>query len=276
MILNEYIDPEFKKLLNNTYKIEVDNRKIDETVFTSLWNRADPWFEKPNSRRSTSKESWSGVTRFQLKERNFFLKKQQDYFAYSIKPPFKRMLLQREFENLKLFKSLKIPSLNCVYFGIRKKVHHTQAILITKSLDNYISLLEAKKQYLDLPGQEQRKIKRSAITSVAELVKKAHLSGLMHNYLYLKHIYIDKNFCKTGEKPSLEPVCRFIDLDRARKARYNSKKQLRDLDTLNRINRRSPAVDVKDKIYFLIKYLNKTSCDKDVRKLIKRIKEISK
>ena len=47
MILNEYIDPEFKKLLNNTDKIEVDNRKIDETVFTSLWNRADPWFEKP-------------------------------------------------------------------------------------------------------------------------------------------------------------------------------------------------------------------------------------
>ena len=83
MILNEYIDPEFKKLLNNTDKIEVDNRKIDETVFASLWNRADPWFEKPNSRRSTSKESWSGVTRIQLKERNFFLKKQQDYFAYS-------------------------------------------------------------------------------------------------------------------------------------------------------------------------------------------------
>jgi hypothetical protein len=75
MILNEYIDPEFKKLLNNTDKIEVDNRKIDETVFTSLWNRADPWFEKPNSRRSTSKESWSGVARVQLKERNFFLKK---------------------------------------------------------------------------------------------------------------------------------------------------------------------------------------------------------
>jgi hypothetical protein len=95
----------------------------------------------------------------------------------------------------------------------------------------------------------------------------------MHNYLYLKHIYIDKNFCKTGGKPSHEPVCRFIDLDGARKARYNSKKQLRDLDTLNR---RSPTVEVKDKIYFLIKYLNKTSCDKDVKKLIKRINKFSR
>ncbi len=145
------------------------------------------------------------------------------------------MLFHREFENIKLFKSLKIPSLDIVYFGIRKSGRHTQAILITKSLDNYISLLEAKKQYLDLPGPKQHKIKRAAIESVAELVRKAHLPGLMHNYFYPKHVYIDKNFCKTGEKPSHEPVCRFIDLDGAKKASYNSKKQLRDLDTLNRI-----------------------------------------
>ena len=107
MTLKVYIDPEFKKLLNITNEIEVDNRKIDKAVFAGLWNRADPWVEKPNFKRSTSKESWSGVTRIQFKEHNFFLKKQQDYFAYSIKPPFKRMLFQREFENIKLFKSLK-------------------------------------------------------------------------------------------------------------------------------------------------------------------------
>jgi hypothetical protein len=57
MILNEYIDSEFKKLLNTTDKIEVNNRKIDETIFNSLWNRTDPWVEKPNFRRDTSKES---------------------------------------------------------------------------------------------------------------------------------------------------------------------------------------------------------------------------
>jgi hypothetical protein len=41
-------------------------------IFGRGWGRL---LEKPNSRRSTSKESWSGVTRVQLKERNFFLKK---------------------------------------------------------------------------------------------------------------------------------------------------------------------------------------------------------
>jgi hypothetical protein len=276
MILKEYIDPEFKKLLDITDKIEVDNRKIDKTVFASLWDRADPWFEKPNFRRSISKESWSGVTKIQLNNHNFFLKKQQDYFAYSVKPPFKKLLLQREFENIKLFNSFKIPCLDVVYFGVRKKENHVQGILITKSLDNYISLLEAKKQYLDLSGSEELKIKRDAITKIAELVKKMHLSGLMHNYLYLKHIYIDKDFCKTGRSPSHDSVCRFIDLDGARKTTYNSTKQLRDLDTLNRINKRSPALSLNEKIYFLIKYLNKTNCDKDVRNLIKRINKINK
>lgn len=42
MILNEYIDPGFKKLLSTTDKIEFDNIKIDETVFTGLWNSAAP------------------------------------------------------------------------------------------------------------------------------------------------------------------------------------------------------------------------------------------
>ncbi len=75
MILNEYIDPEFKKLLNISDEIDIDNRKIDETVFAGLWNRDNPWVEEPNFRRSTLKESWSGVTRIQLKGYNFFLKK---------------------------------------------------------------------------------------------------------------------------------------------------------------------------------------------------------
>jgi hypothetical protein len=167
MILKEYIDPEFKNLLDITDVKEVNNRKTAKTLFKSLWNRTDPWFEKPNFRRSTSKESWSGITKIQLNKHNLFLKKQQDYFAYSIKPPFKKLLLQREFENIKLFKSFKIPCLDVVYFGVRKKENHVQGLLVTKSLDSYISLLEAKKHYLNLSGSEEIKIKKDAITKIA-------------------------------------------------------------------------------------------------------------
>ncbi|MCK5098268.1 MAG: hypothetical protein KAR45_09195, partial [Desulfobacteraceae bacterium] len=103
--------------------------------------------------------------------------------------------------------------------------------------------------------------------------KKTHESGLMHRCLYPKHIYLDKDFCKTGEQQTDDPVCRFIDLESARKVPCRSTKQLRDLETLNR---RSPAISQRDKLYFLLKYLNKTSLDNDAKKLIKQIQRISR
>ncbi|MCK5100089.1 MAG: hypothetical protein KAR45_18405 [Desulfobacteraceae bacterium] len=268
MIHREYIDPEFNNFL-------ISNN--EKTHFTNLWNRDDPWFEEPNIGRRDSKSAWSGVSRIQYNGHAFFLKKQENYFSYSVKPPIRQLIVQKEYANIQLFESLKIPTLDVVYFGIRKKsgniLGKTQGILITKALDNYISLNEAQEQFFNIHKPEQLKIKRIVIAKVAALVKKTHKSGLMHRCLYPKHIYIDKDFCKTGEKQTNEPVCRFIDLESARKAPYNSKKQLRDLETLNR---RSPTVKLKDKVYFLLKYLNKTSLDKDARKLIKRIQKITR
>ena len=268
MIINEYIDPEFKTLL-------ISNNELNS--FKSLWNRNDPWFEEPNLGRRDSKSAWSGVSKIQFSGQHFFLKKQENYFSYSIKPPFRRLMVQKEYENIQLFEFLKIPTMDAVYFGIRKKpgsmTGKAQGILITKALDNYIPLDEAQEQNRGLHGSEQLKIKRALIANIAALIQKTHLSGLMHHCLYPKHIYIDKDFCKTGKKQSKAPVCRFIDLESARKVSYNSKKQLRDLETLNR---RLPMLSSKDKIYFLLRYLNKTSIDKDVGQLIKRINKISR
>ena len=268
MISKEYIDPEFKEIIDSNSK---------KTFFKNLWNRNDPWFEEPNIGRRDSKNAWSGVSRIQYNGHAFFLKKQENYFSYSIKPPFRRLIVQKEYANIQLFESLKVPCLDVVYFGLRKKPGNafgkTQGILITKALDNYISLNEAQEQYWGLYGSEQLIIKRAVIANIAALVKKTHESGLMHRCLYPKHIYIDKDFCKTGEQQTNDPVCRFIDLESARKVSYNSTKQLRDLETLNR---RSPGISQRDKLYFLLKYLNKTSLDNDARKLIKRIQRVSR
>ena len=264
MISKEYIDPEFKKFLI------INNEK---THFKSLWNRNDPWFEEPNIGRRDSKSAWSGVSRIDENGQAFFLKKQENYFSYSVKPPFRQLIVQKEFANIQLFKSLMIPCLDVVYFGIRKKSGKTQGILVTKALDDYISLHDIEVQYKELHGSGQFRIKRAVIEKIAALIQKTHESGLMHRCLYPKHIYIDKIFLKTGEQKTKEPVCRFIDLESARKVSYNSKKQLRDLETLNR---RLLKVGQRDKLYFLLKYLNKTSLDKEIRKLIKRIQKISR
>jgi hypothetical protein len=268
MRFKEYIDPEFKKLFNI---------KNNRTVFKALWNRNDPWFEEPNLGRRDSKSAWSGVARIQYNGDAFFLKKQENYFAYSVKPPFRQLVVQKEYANIQLFESLKIPCLDVVYFGVKKKLGKTRGMLITKALDNYLSLNAAQEQYCNFQEtdqiQEQRRIKKAVIASIAQLIQKAHVSGLMHNCLYPKHIYIDKDFFNTGIQKQGNPVCRFIDLEGARKVAYKSKKQLRDLETLNR---RLPTLNFKDKIYFLLQYLNTTSVDRNVRKVIKRIKDISR
>ena len=264
MISKEHIDPEYKNFLI------ASNEK---THFKSLWNRNDPWFEEPNLGRRDSKKAWSGVSKIVCDGHAFFLKKQENYFTYSVRPPFRQLIVQKEYTNIQLFKSLKIPCLDVVYFGIRKQEGKTQGILITKSLENYISLHDIQLQRKKSHGSEQFRIKRAVIEKIAALVKKTHKSGLMHRCLYPKHIYVEKDFYKTGEQQTKEPVCRFIDLESARKASYNSKKQLRDLETLNR---RLPALHFKDKVYFLLQYLNKTNTDNDVRDMIKRIKDISR
>ena len=254
-----------------------DNKNIDQINFDSLWERNDPWFEEPNLGRRDSKSAWSGVARIQYNGDAFFLKKQENYFAYSVKPPFRQLVVQKEYANIQLFESLKIPCLDVVYFGVKKKLGKTRGIIITKALDNYTSLNQALKQYHDFQEtdhlQEQRRIKKAVIASIAELIQKTHVSGLMHNCLYPKHIYIDNDFFKTGIRKPGKPVCRFIDLEGARKVSYKSKKQLRDLETLNR---RLPTLNFKDKIYFLLRYLNTTSLDQNVRNFIKRIKDISR
>jgi hypothetical protein len=264
MIFKEYIDPLFKTLLAS------NNEK---THFKSLWNRNDPWFEEPNLGRRDSKKAWSGVSRIVFNDQAFFLKKQENYFTYSVKPPFRQLIVQKEYANIQLFKSYKIHCLDVVYFGTRKKSGKTQGIIITKALDDYISLHDIELQHKKLHGAEQFRIQQAVIKEIASLVKKTHESGLMHRCLYPKHIYIEKHFFETGEQETKRPLCRFIDLESARKVSYNSKKQLRDLETLNR---RLPTLNFKGKLYFLLQYLDKTETDKDVRNMIKRINDISR
>jgi len=268
MIKREFVDPEF---------IELVDANNEELLFENLWSREDPWFEEPNIGRRDSKKAWSGVSRIIFKGNTFFLKKQENYFSYSVQPPLRQLLVEKEYSNIQLFKSYNIPCLDFVYFGVRKMpggiLGKTQGILITKALDNYLPLDKVQANFWEAQGAEYQTIRKAIITSLAALVAQTHKSGLMHRCLYPKHIYIDKDFCETGEQKTFDPVCRFIDLESARKMPYKSTKQLRDLETLNR---RSPSTSLGDKLYFLLKYLNKNRLDKDVRQLIERIKKISR
>ena len=135
--MKEFINPDFKNLLTEEGMAD----------FESLWNRDDPWFEKPNKGRS--KNGWSGVCRLTIGTRNFFLKKQQNFFAYSIKKPFGESLVEREYENLKMFNLLSVPCMTVVYFGVRKGSGGLEGLLMTEALDDYISLDDLCRKWQD-------------------------------------------------------------------------------------------------------------------------------
>ncbi len=264
MAIKEYIDPEFEQLMG---------RKHDQTAFKLLWDRDDPWFDEPNIGRRDSKKAWSGVTKIRYNNHAFFLKKQENYFTYSVRPPLRQLVVQKEYSNIKLFESLGIPTLDIVYLGISKKLKKNRGIIITKALDRYMPLDEVEKIFLSPVKPGQIKIKKAVIKGIAKLIQKTHMHGLMHNCLYPKHIYVNKEFCETGQENCHAPAVRFIDLEGAKKVSKKSSRQLRDLETLNR---RLPALENKYKIYFLLNYLNKTSLDQEARQLIKKVKSISR
>jgi hypothetical protein len=254
--MNEFVDPFWQELLEK-------NKAVN---FEQLWERNDPWFEKPNSGRS--KNGWSGVCRIELDGRFFFLKKQENFLTYSLKAPLGQSLVVKEKNNLVSFNNLNVPCMKLVYFGVRKFEGRVQGMIMTEALNGYISLDEAIVGYGRLPLEKRRKV----IHSLAKLVKFTHEKGVMHNSLYPKHLFIEENFAR-GDEPKQEPLSRFIDLETAKKAKNGSKKQLRDLDTLNR---RTLFGSKTDRLAFVLTYLGQRSCNEKVRIFLKRLSAVSK
>jgi hypothetical protein len=256
--MKEFIDPDWQELLE----------KHGLASFEELWNRQDPWFEEPNSGRS--KDGWSGVCRFEISGRVLFLKKQENFFTYSLKSPMGESVVVKEYSNLALFNDLSIPCMKVVYFGVRKNDAKVQGLIVTEALEDYISVHEAieKWQVEEISVHKRRKI----IYAVADLVRDAHEKGVMHNSLYPKHIFIDAKLA-VGEPAQQKPLCRFIDLEKAKKAKPGSKKQLRDLETLNR---RCKFWSRTERLAFLLHYLGLEKSNLVLRRFLRKLKSVSK
>lgn len=236
--------------------------------FDALWDRKDEWFETPNKGRS--KDGWSGVCRIEIGNRAFFLKKQENFYTYSIRKPLGISVAEKEFKNLKLFKRLNIPAMEVVYFGVRKNEGKLQAMVMTSELKDDFSLEEATEYWeSQKPDFEHR---RNVIAKIAGLLKNTHEKNVMHYSLYPKHIFVNKKFFQEKDE-SQKPLCRFIDLEKALQVKFGRKKQLRDLETLNR---HSNYWSISDRIYFLKCYLGRNKVDSEVRKIVRKIQSITK
>ena len=255
----EFIDPEWEDQLRR--------HKLGD--FASLWERRDPWFEEPNLGRS--KDGWSGVCRIACGERTVFLKKQENFYSYSLRHPLGVSLAQREFENILLFTERAIPTVRVLYFGVRRQNGKLQAQIMTESLDDYVSLAAVTHDWeKGSRGLEQR---RELIASVAARLRDAHGKGVVHCNLYPKHIFVSAALTSAGVAPQEGARCCFIDLERARKVTWGGRLQLRDLETLHR---KAPYWSRSDRLRFILTYLGKTSVDPEVRSFLRRLKKVMK
>jgi len=239
--------------------------------FEELWDRRDPWHDKIN--RGRSRNGWSGVCRIEIAGRTFFLKKQENFFSYSAGFPFRRLLAEREFDNIHLFNLLRIPSVKAVYFGMQKKGKKHQALIMTEALEGYVPLNKVEKKWQD-EQQENHAKQRSLITSIASLIRQAHDHGVAHGSFRPKHIFVSKDYCSETYPSSKRLDCRFIDLEQAGKVPIGGKRQLRDLATLHR--KSSPYWSEKYRLLFILSYLGKKEFDAEARDFVAKVLSISK
>ena len=108
-----------------------------------------------------------------------------------------------EWNAIKEFRHLQIPTVEpCLYASMGKTPASHRSIIVTKALQNKISL-----EYFSTTNV---KLKRRIIERVAEIVRGMHCGGINHRDLYLCHFLMDRDLSKG-------PLLHLIDLHRAQK-----------------------------------------------------------
>ena len=237
----------------------LDGNGLDS--FEALWALDTGWFEAPNKRRG----GWSGVSRCDLDvpgggSVGVFVKRQQDHVYRSPRHPLRGMLtFAREFDNLQHYRSLGIPTLEPLYFAVRKVDGQRRAILVTRELTDYASL-DRCVEYWQAEGFPDMSQRRELIALLAATAAKLHRHHLQHNCFYPKHIFI-------GDEDGRADV-RIIDLEKTKWRLSKTRASLRDLDTLNR---HSPGWSRTDRLRFLLAYHEQRHVDARVRKTWNRL-----
>lgn len=216
--------------------------------FDALWNLKAKWFEEPNIQRG----GWSGVIKYVLNDADktvdVFIKRQENHISRTFRHPFTGIAtFQKEFHNIQRLTDKKIPTLELIYFAQQNQ----QAILITKSLEDYCSL-DSEKLY-DLTHQQ----KRALLSKIATVSATMHQWRFQHNCFYPKHIFVQHLDDGWDVK--------FIDLEKLKRPPFKKQAVVRDLLTLYR--HADTHWTIKDRIYFFKVYVNENKLSDKSKRL---------
>lgn len=191
-------------------KILEDN---DLGQFDRIWALQAPWFEDPNERR----EGVSGVVTWQLKlpddsSQRVFIKRQENHNTRTYRHPFRgEPTFYREFRNLQMLESMGVPVIEVLYYGEALGAGKRQAILISKGLDDYVSLEEWFSQPEKISNQDSV---NAVLSALVKAIKPMHNNRIKHGCLYGKHLFV-KELQAQQDAPVFD--IKLLDLEKAKK-----------------------------------------------------------
>ncbi len=200
--------------------------------FQSWWNRQGEWVEAPNVRRAGE----SGVQRLSANNVPLYSKRQTGHLCYSLRHPLGRPTVLREKDALEAAERLGVRVPKIVFCAARKTDGQWQALLVTESLEGFVSLDD---WYRDARQHWSEAVHRQVLEEMALTLSRLHRGRWQHGCCYPKHIFVKVE--ESAEGPQVAVA--LIDLEKSRQRLRAASASQRDLDQLYR---RCPAMSADD------------------------------
>lgn len=195
-------------------------------AFDALWSLSGDWHEAPNERRG----GWSGVSRHKLADDSaIFLKRQENHLCRTLRHPLRGVpTFYREYLNIRRLQQAHIGAVEALYYGDRLTAGSWRAILVTRALDDFVSLDE----WNAASGHDEPAQRHALIRAVAMACARLHHHRLQHSCLYGKHVFVRRS--PPPRQAYQETDVRFIDLEKLRRGLSRERVGAHDLDQLMR------------------------------------------
>ncbi|MGE8498875.1 MAG: lipopolysaccharide kinase InaA family protein [Pseudomonas sp.] len=204
------------------------------THFDRWWNSSGVWVEPANQRRGGE----SGVQLLSHRDAShlpLYCKRQVGHLYRSILHPFGRPTVLRERDAYRAMAHLGVKTPNIVYCAARQQADQWQALLVTESLQNYLSL----SQWYE--AEHTPVLRLRVLTQVATMLARMHRAGWQHGCCYPKHIFIKLQPGDTGE-PQIQVAV--LDLEKSRRRWFCRNAARHDMSQLQRHRGSIPEEDI--------------------------------
>lgn len=215
--------------------------------FDALWDLECEWFEEPNYRRN----GWSGVVKYTLhgehaEEYPVFIKRQENHNCRTLLHPLQGMpTFRREFINIRRLRKQQIPTLKSLFYAERRVYGKHRAILVTKSLEGFLSIEDYWNQFPELNSI----LRKWIMQRTGQVLRNLHDAHFRHNCLYSKHIFVRINDISAAQEQDV----RLIDLE---KLKWMPSKPHIMRNDLGRMIRRCAPMSREDLEHMLNSYLS--------------------